>query len=37
MIIYRKGAMMPLVATPFAKNLEECVVYLDESHCRGKF
>ncbi|PVI08703.1 hypothetical protein DM02DRAFT_510118 [Periconia macrospinosa] len=32
---YRKGQAMPLVASPFAENLEDCVVYLDESHCRG--
>lgn len=26
---------MPLLATPFAENMEECVVYLDEAHTRG--
>ncbi|KAI8930920.1 hypothetical protein NX059_011935 [Plenodomus lindquistii] len=25
----------PLLASPFADNLELCVVYLDEAHCRG--
>jgi hypothetical protein len=37
MVAYRKGANVPLVATPFAKSLEDCVVYIDESHCRGTF
>ncbi|EDU49764.1 conserved hypothetical protein [Pyrenophora tritici-repentis Pt-1C-BFP] len=35
MVAYRKGMNVPLVATPFVENLEECLVYLDESHCRG--
>ncbi|KAF1936190.1 hypothetical protein EJ02DRAFT_481790 [Clathrospora elynae] len=35
MVVYRKGADIPLVASPFAENLENCLVYLDESHCRG--
>lgn len=35
MVRYRKGKTLPLVASPFAENLENCVVYLDESHCRG--
>ncbi|KAH7115923.1 hypothetical protein B0J11DRAFT_571692 [Dendryphion nanum] len=26
---------VPLVASPFADDLENCLVYLDESHCRG--
>ncbi|KAL1610088.1 hypothetical protein SLS60_001753 [Paraconiothyrium brasiliense] len=34
-VIYRKGKRVPLLATPFAESLEDCVVYLDESHCRG--
>lgn len=34
-VLYRKGKRIPLLATPFAENLENCVVYLDESHCRG--
>jgi hypothetical protein len=37
MVVYRKGTDIPLVASPFAENLEDCLVYLDESHCRGKF
>jgi hypothetical protein len=35
-VIYGKGTDIPLVASPFAENLEECLVYIDESHCRGK-
>jgi len=34
-VIYGKGTDVPLVASPFAENLEECLVYIDESHCRG--
>ncbi|KAG8409573.1 hypothetical protein J3459_017399 [Metarhizium acridum] len=26
---------MPLIASPFANNLEKCVVYIDEGHTRG--
>jgi hypothetical protein len=34
--LYRSGnKCVPLLASPFADNLERCVVYLDESHCRG--
>ncbi|RFU32830.1 hypothetical protein B7463_g3489, partial [Scytalidium lignicola] len=33
---YRGGkAAVPLLATPFAENLDECLVYLDEAHTRG--
>lgn len=32
---YRQGKSLPLLATPFAENLQECVVYLDEAHTRG--
>ncbi|KAF2020220.1 hypothetical protein BU24DRAFT_477383 [Aaosphaeria arxii CBS 175.79] len=34
-VIYKNGKLIPLVASPFAERLENCVVYLDESHCRG--
>jgi hypothetical protein len=34
-VIWGKGKEMPLSASPFAENLEGCLVYLDESHCRG--
>lgn len=36
-VVYAKGTDIPLVASPFADNLVDCLVYLDESHCRGKF
>jgi hypothetical protein len=26
---------MPLLATPFTENFDECLVYLDEAHTRG--
>ncbi|PHH61174.1 hypothetical protein CDD81_697 [Ophiocordyceps australis] len=33
---YRNGKeAVPLLATPFAENLSECLVYLDEAHTRG--
>ena len=33
---YRGGKeSVPLLATPFAENLDECLVYLDEAHTRG--
>lgn len=35
MVIWGKGKVMPLSASPFAGNLENCLVYIDESHCRG--
>ncbi|XP_014557348.1 hypothetical protein COCVIDRAFT_97420 [Bipolaris victoriae FI3] len=34
-VLYRTNKTIPLVASPFADNLDRCVVYLDESHCRG--
>ncbi|POS73886.1 hypothetical protein DHEL01_v207720 [Diaporthe helianthi] len=36
-VLYRgvKRKKVPLVATPFADDLTECVVFLDEAHCRG--
>lgn len=37
MVIYGKGKDIPLVTSPFADDLDECVVYIDESHCRGQF
>jgi hypothetical protein len=36
MVLYGKNTIIPLVASPFAENLEDCLVYIDESHCRGK-
>lgn len=36
-VLYRgvKNKKVPLVATPFADDLGECLVFLDEAHCRG--
>lgn len=34
-ILHKKGKLILLVASVFADNLEKCLVYLDESHCRG--
>ncbi|THC92491.1 hypothetical protein EYZ11_008029 [Aspergillus tanneri] len=32
---YQNGKIAPLVATPFADNMDNCLVYLDEAHTRG--
>jgi hypothetical protein len=33
---YRGGKeVVPLLATPFAESLDECLVYIDEAHTRG--
>ncbi|KUL85151.1 hypothetical protein ZTR_06218 [Talaromyces verruculosus] len=32
---YRTGKRASLLSTPFADNLEGCIVYLDEAHTRG--
>lgn len=32
---YRQGTTMPLLVSPFAEDLSEVLVYIDESHCRG--
>ncbi|KAE8377081.1 hypothetical protein BDV26DRAFT_293508 [Aspergillus bertholletiae] len=34
-VCYRAGRSAPLVSTPFAENMENCVVYIDEAHTRG--
>ncbi|PFH62337.1 hypothetical protein XA68_14064 [Ophiocordyceps unilateralis] len=35
-VLYRHSREpMPLLATPFAENMVDCVVYLDEAHTRG--
>ena len=34
-VLYRQGHQIPLSASPFADNLGECLVYLDEAHTRG--
>ncbi|KAK8022740.1 hypothetical protein PG993_013507 [Apiospora rasikravindrae] len=35
MIVSKQGAKTPLLATPYADNLDEVLVYLDEVHTRG--
>ncbi|OJJ73414.1 hypothetical protein ASPBRDRAFT_503222 [Aspergillus brasiliensis CBS 101740] len=32
---YRIGRKAPLLATPYADNLHNCLIYLDEAHTRG--
>ncbi|RAK87649.1 hypothetical protein BO79DRAFT_246177 [Aspergillus costaricaensis CBS 115574] len=32
---YRIGKNAPLLATPYADNLQNCLIYLDEAHTRG--
>lgn len=34
-VYYRRGHQMPLLASPYADNLSDCLVYLDEAHTRG--
>jgi Protein of unknown function (DUF3638)/Protein of unknown function (DUF3645) len=34
-VVYRHGSQVPLLASPFADNLGDCLVYLDEAHTRG--
>jgi Protein of unknown function (DUF3638)/Protein of unknown function (DUF3645) len=34
-VVYRHGSQIPLLASPFADNLGDCLVYLDEAHTRG--
>lgn len=34
-VLYRNGSKVPLLASPFADDLTECLVYLDEAHTRG--
>lgn len=34
-VLYRNGHEIPLLASPFAENLGNCLVYLDEAHTRG--
>lgn len=34
-VLYRNGKDVPLLASPFVENLEDCLVYLDEAHTRG--
>lgn len=34
-VLYRQGSQVPLLASSFADNLGDCLVYLDEAHTRG--
>ena len=34
-VTHRDGRLQPLFASPYADNLGECLVYLDEAHTRG--
>lgn len=34
-VVYKIGKTVPLLSSPFADNLENCLVYLDEAHTRG--
>jgi hypothetical protein len=35
-VLYRRGKQpVPLLAIPFAENLQDCLVYIDEAHTRG--
>ncbi|CAG8973686.1 hypothetical protein HYALB_00002252 [Hymenoscyphus albidus] len=34
-VLYRQGHQVPLLATPYADDLTDCLVYLDEAHTRG--
>jgi hypothetical protein len=34
-VLYRQGHQVPLLASPYADKLSECLVYIDEAHTRG--
>ncbi|KAG0693269.1 hypothetical protein DFH29DRAFT_985528 [Suillus ampliporus] len=34
-VVSRDGTVEPLVSSPFAQQLDQCVVYLDDAHTRG--
>ena len=34
-VLYRTNRCIPLLASPFSEDMEKCLVYIDESHCRG--
>ncbi|KAK6330344.1 hypothetical protein TWF696_003440 [Orbilia brochopaga] len=34
-VLYRNGSNVPLLATPYAEDSADCLIYLDESHTRG--
>ena len=35
LVLSRDGVMEPLMISPFAKQMDQCLVYLDEAHTRG--
>jgi hypothetical protein len=35
LVLYRHGSIIPLVASPYADDLTNCLVYLDEAHTPG--
>jgi hypothetical protein len=34
-VLSRDGTIEPLLISPFAKQMDQCLVYLDEAHTRG--
>ena len=34
-VLSRDGTTEPLLISPFAKQMDQCLVYLDEAHTRG--
>ncbi|KAG1816755.1 uncharacterized protein BJ212DRAFT_172723 [Suillus subaureus] len=34
-VVSRNGTVEPLVSSPFAQQLDQCVIYLDDAHTRG--
>ncbi|RVD89464.1 uncharacterized protein DFL_000471 [Arthrobotrys flagrans] len=34
-VFYRNNSLVPLLATPYAEDSADCLIYLDESHTRG--
>lgn len=34
-VVSRDGTVEPLVSSPFAQQLDQCIVYLDDAHTRG--
>ncbi|KAG1740597.1 hypothetical protein EDB19DRAFT_1828418 [Suillus lakei] len=34
-VVSRDGTVKPLVSSPFAQQLDQCVIYLDDAHTRG--
>lgn len=35
LVVYKNGHRLPLLASPYADDLADCLVYLDEAHTRG--